>query len=172
MAENEGVDWSDVPEEMARQIMTQGETYMQAQLQVALASDQRAITAASIFAAIGTAVIAAALGYWSSEGDVAILVAGVLAGLCTFAGCASCLWAARAVKFYSPGNHPSQWFDGRHGSLAVMMGGEAENYQGCIQKNEERLAANARSLDRGFRLVLLAPLLALASWALLTFCPW
>lgn len=172
MAENEGVDWSDVPEEMARQIMTQGETYMQAQLQVALASDQRAITMASIFAAIGTAVIAAAVGSWESLHSLPLLVSGLLGGAFTLAGTAACLWAARNVSFFFPGNHPEQWYDGRDERLAIMLGGEAENYQHRIDENQARLAANARALETGFRLVLAAPAVALATWLVATFSPW
>ena len=73
------VDWNGVSEEMARQIFQQGETYMQAQLAIAVAADQRAITAASIFAATAVAVLGVTLAYWATKPDLPILLAGLAA---------------------------------------------------------------------------------------------
>ncbi len=54
--DQDDISWDGVTEEMARQILAQGESYLQAQLQTALASDQRSTTMASILVTVAAAV--------------------------------------------------------------------------------------------------------------------
>jgi hypothetical protein len=160
----DGVDWTGVTDQMARQIADQGEKFMQAQLQVALAADQRAMTVASVFAAIAAAAIAGSLTYWDKTASAPILVAGLGGGVWMLIGSGICMWAARTVDFYFPGNHPAQWYDGRREDLAAMLGGEAENYQTRIEANAKRLVENGRMLSLGAKFAVSAPLVAIGVW--------
>jgi len=163
------VDWSEVDEGMARQIFEQGQTFLQAQLQVALAADQRATAIAGLFATVGTAAIGGAFAYWDKEADSAILVAGVLTGVGMIAGALRALWAARPVPFNTAGNYPNKWYECRTEPLALMLGAEAENYQACITENEAILKANGAAIRQGATLAVASPLAGTLAWFLLRF---
>jgi hypothetical protein len=163
---NTGVDWTGVSEPMTRQIADQGEKFMTAQLQVAIAADQRAMTLASVFAAIATAAIAGALAYWDKVGSIPILLAGLIGGVWMLIGSGVCMWAARTIDFYLPGNHPAQWYESRFESLAEALGGEAENYQERIESNAERLGENGRLVRLGSKFAISAPLIAICAWGI------
>ncbi len=163
-----GVDWTGVSEDMAREIKSQGERYIEGQLQIALASDQRAATMAGIFTAIATAAIAGGIAYWDKTGSAHVLSAGLAGGFWMMIGVGLCLWAARPVDFYIPGNHPEQWYESRLGNLAENLGGEAENYQTRITSNAARLVKMGRVLKGGAFLVCTAPIVATASFWLTT----
>lgn len=121
-AASKGLRWTGVPEKTVRQILAQAETYMAAQLQVALATDQRAITAASVFATFATAIVGVALAYWSQTKDAPLSIAALVAGLVVTAAAFSCFWAARPINFYFPGNHPASWWHGVTAPLVPMLG--------------------------------------------------
>lgn len=161
-----------IPIEMAEQVLRQGELYLQAQLQLAIAADQRAATMAAFWGTIGTAVAAAAIAYWDRSSDLAILISGLACAALMVAGASACLWAARPVDFYAPGNHPQSWFDLLDRPLFDVMLGEAENYQAHIEANAAFLLTNCRLIGFGAALATSAPVLAVLVWiALTTFCP-
>jgi hypothetical protein len=170
MADDDGVDWGRVDLEMARQIASQGEKYLQTQVQMAIAADQRAMTLAGLFTAIATAVIAASIAYWDKSGSAPILAAGVVGGVVMLIGAASCLWSARQIDFYYPGNEPAHWYAQRYATLTEAIGGEAENYQHHIEKNDAAIKANGRFLGWGAKIAVAAPIVGLVVWALAS-CP-
>jgi len=154
---------------MAREIKSQGERFLEAQLQVALASDQRAATMAGIFAAIAAAAIAGSIAYWDKTGSAPVLSSGLAGGVWMMLGVGLCLWAARPVDFYFPGNHPAQWFDLRDDtSLAEALGGEAENYQDRIESNASRLVAMGDRLKLGAVLVGTAPIISVVMFGVIS----
>ena len=160
------IDWSATSEEMARQIFQQGETYLNAQFASALASDQRATTIAGFFAAIASAILAAALAYWDKTADLPILLAGLSGATCMTIGSLFSLWSARPINFYYPGNHPKSWFVGRFNKLNVMLGYEAQNYQSHIEKNDKVLGENTQALWKGALIAVFAPIVAIVVWLL------
>jgi hypothetical protein len=156
-----------ITREMAEQVMRQGELYLQAQLQSALASDQRALTMAAFFGSVGTAVAAGAIAYWDRSSDWPTLLAGLVAALLMIVGACICLWAARPVNFYVPGNHPERWFKVIRKPLFDVMLGEAENYQEHIEANERHLTSAGRAIIGGASLALGAPVIAIVLWVFL-----
>ena len=160
------LSWEGVSEKTVRQILSEAESFMAAQLQVALATDQRAITAASIFSAFSTAVVGAAIAYWAQSEDTPLVTALMVAGVLLTAAAFCCFWAARPINFYFPGNHPASWWNCRTSPLVPALGGEAENYQTRIEHNERCLQANARAFNRRMRLAGAAPLVAIVVWLL------
>lgn len=160
----EGVDWTGVDIEMARQILAQGEAALQAQLQLAIASDQRATTAASIFVSMATAVAAAFIAFWDNTQDSSALWGGLTGAAFLLVGGALAAFAARPTDFFIPGNHPRQWYEGRNSVLATMVGGEAEDVQRRIEANDTLMFANQRWLKAGFAAVMIAPLASLLVW--------
>jgi len=158
------VDWAGTPVAMAQFIVAQGEKYLQAQMQMAVASDQRAMTMAGVFSAIATATIAGAIAYWDKSASAPILAGGLSGGLCMLLGAAICLWSARQVDFYYPGNEPAHWYASRKDSLPQSLGGEAENYQGHIVANAIVLERCGKTLGAGAAISVAAPLVAVLAW--------
>jgi len=163
------LDWSDVSEDMARQILHQGEIHMAAQLQAALASDQRATTSASLFAGFATALLGAVLAYSKAHpSDSALFVGGVVSVAFLVMAAILCFLAARPVNFYWPGNNPVEWFEARDEPLAVALGGEAENYDPRIEANAQFMDNNAKLFMAGALSAVVAPVAGLIVWALLS----
>ena len=67
------VDWSNVTEKMSRMILERGDTCLKAQLDIALASDRRALTVASVFATVGVGIIGAVITYFDQKHSWPIL---------------------------------------------------------------------------------------------------
>ncbi len=162
------LSWEGVSKDMATQILYQGEVYLDAQLRIAIASDQRAITAASVIVSIATAIVAGTLAYWTVEKNLPLLISGLICGLLLTLGAFLSLRAARPIDFYAPGNSPSQWWDCRNDDLVHAIGGEAKNYQARIDYNERCLQKNANYLNYGTAIAAAAPLIAFLAWYLAT----
>ena len=161
------INWTDVEPEVARQILHQGEMFMASQMQAGIASDQRAMTVASVFSAFAMAVAAGSIAYWDKVGDLPILIAGLVAATVMTIGSAISLWSARQVDFYYPGNHPSSYFECLNSSIQTILGGEAENYQERIGKNAKILQTNGRATTCGAAISMSAPMLAVGLWLLI-----
>src|SRR6476661_4035467 len=126
MADDEqAVNWTGVTEKMARQILAQGELFLQTQVTLAIAADQRAATAASILASAATAIAAAFIAFWDKTADKAALIGGLTGAAMLMIAASMAAYAARPTDFRSPGNHPNQWFGGRKANIVGMIGGEA-----------------------------------------------
>ena len=162
-------NWTGVSESMARQILHQGETFMQAQLQTAITQDQRAVTAASVFVAVAVALVGGSLAYWDKQADLPMLIGGVVAASAfTIAGII-CFWSARPISFFFPGNYPQQWWSENKRTLAVVIGEETENYQVRIEKNARCLDANGRAMRVGVIVALAAAPAAFIAWLISAF---
>lgn len=161
---DDDINWNGVSPEMAKQILQQGETFLSAQWQAAIAADQRAVTTASIFIAIAVAAVAGTLSGWS-------LSAGFTASFAMIVGAFLCFWSARPSEFYAPGNHPDQWWDCRNADLTTAIGGETENYQARINRNSELLGQNGRLFMWGIYCAVASPVVAIMVFAGITFCP-
>jgi hypothetical protein len=168
--EEDGVDWSGVDEKMARQILTQGEIFLSAQLQAALAADARATTMAGLYTTLALATLAGGFGYWDKTSDIAPLLAALVAGSLLAVAAAMAAWAARPIDFYFPGNQPSQWFAGRLNNLVTMIGGEAENYDTRIAYNDARLGENQTAIRRAFIVAIVSPLAGALMWGASSIC--
>lgn len=161
---DDDIDWTGVSEPMVRQISQQAETFMQAQLQAALAADTRAMTMASALVTVATAILAGALAYWDKSGAVSILAGGIVTAMAMLIAAALGVYAARPVNFYFPGNQPGKWFPIRNGDLIEAIGGEAENYAKHIAANDQILETNNNALIAGARLAVASPIAGLVVW--------
>src|SRR5688572_13087690 len=121
-------NWSEVSENVIRQIFDQADKHLGAQLTAGLAADQRALSVAAIATGFASALYAAAIGYWSAKGDLAVLIAGLVSGSTMLAGALMCAWAARPVDFFFPGSQPDKWWDVATEPLSSLLGYETENY--------------------------------------------
>jgi hypothetical protein len=169
--EGTDINWTGVSEATARQIMMQGETFMQAQLQAAIAADSRATAMAGLYTTLALAVLGAGFGYSDSTDSDSALYAGLFAGVFLIFAAVFANWAARPCDFYLPGNQPSQWFPVKRVALNKLLGGEAENYEARITFNESTLASNKRALERAHIAAILSPISGIAGW-LFGLCAW
>lgn len=152
-------------DEQLRQMLAQAEAYLNAQLQIGIAADQRALVFAGFIAATVVAV---------AGGACAILLKGGLPflgylGFATAAGMmislALAVHAARPVSFEYPGNSPSAWIEDVTGKKPIVqsMREQASHYAGMIQTNNATLSGNCLLL----RLSQLVALVTLATGSLL-----
>ncbi|WP_294122088.1 hypothetical protein [Sphingomonas sp.] len=160
---DEGVDWTGVSEPMVRQILAHGDMFLQAQLQSAIASDQRATTLAGMLATLSAAAFAAAVALWgkiSVDGMAGLLTMAIfqlIAALCS-------AWAARPIDFFIPGSRPEQWYHACKKDLVGMIGGAAEHAQFAIDENEVFMGGNQEALRAGLLLAVTSPLLGALIW--------
>jgi hypothetical protein len=164
MSEEKGVDWTGVSEKMARQILEQGEKFMAAQLQAALAADSRATSMAGMFVTLALAAIAGGVAWGDGAHGWAYLLGGFVTGGLLLWAAYRAAWAARPIDFYFPGNQPAQWWPNRQSNLVRMLGGEAENYEGRIKYNQEQLERNQGAIKDAFALAIVAPAIGAAVW--------
>jgi hypothetical protein len=133
-----------------QQMLAQAETYLNAQLQIGTAADQRAL----VFAGFIAAIVVAAGG-----GASALLLAGdslflgylgfaTVAGLLVSLACA--VHAARPVSFEYPGNSPAEWAQdiSTGKSLLDSMREQAAHYATMIETNNRTLESNCIWLRR------------------------
>jgi hypothetical protein len=64
------LDWSNVPEEMRTHIVSEGQAYLDGQIRLATAADQRAAALAAVFTAAGSALIAGLIAFASVKSVV------------------------------------------------------------------------------------------------------
>lgn len=165
----QAIDWSLVKPDVIDFVFYQAEKYLDAQFQSGLAADSRAITATSIFVGLAAASSAGAGSLLLGGNDAGAYYAiGVLAlgfGIASFL----CFRAAEPVDFYPSGNQPKQWAHVTQEDLYTAKGGEIENYQEMISDNETAIDLSAKRLRNGVRTALASPLVALLTFALITF---
>ena len=154
--------------ELSRTVLRQGELRLQAQLQVALASDQRAIVLVTLLATAAAAAIGFSAAWFDAAPTKAALGSGALAaGACFLAAAWVCGLAARPQKFGLVGAQPDKWWrDGvETRPLHECLRKESANYQGRIAYNRNVLKKNAETLRRGLRLAFVAPIFGFLAWA-------
>ncbi|MEP2947402.1 MAG: hypothetical protein ABJN11_14065 [Lentilitoribacter sp.] len=147
--------------------LKQGEIYLGHQWQSGIASDARATTVATVFAAFSALIAAAVISYWETTSDFRILFSGVLCAFQMGLGAVVCMHAARPVEFNCPGNNPDNWLENYREPLNSMIFWEAKNYGIKIKENDNVLRRNAKTLVFGLNLGILSPIVSFASWLVL-----
>jgi hypothetical protein len=148
------MDWSKADLDTVREIIREAEGYLQSQLSLALAADQRASTMASLFTAAGAAIVAGLIGLAASEhhdGQAPLYVGGIVATGLFIVAASLCIWSTWPVSFAVPGNEPESWYEDIGGprEFKLLLGEQAENYQKKIARNNETLRLNARRFALG-----------------------
>lgn len=127
-----------------------------AQLTIATAADQRAMTFAGFMIAAATAVLggSAALVLGTSPSWALVTIGGLYAAALMVAG-GFAVWSARPGLFSIPGNepacwHPDQWRIGSAGPFTLHQARveQAQTLQSQVGKNKVDLASRGRVLQR------------------------
>lgn len=152
-----------INEETAKEILRQGEQYLQSQLSVAIAADQRAATLLAVFT---TGAIASFGFAFTQKDELATAIGAGVAGLVLVAAAVLCVISVRPVAIYGVGNEPKQWLDTSAATvgLAVALVGEARNCQMRIDHNKGVLESNASKFKWGAALGCAAPFIGLVAY--------
>lgn len=145
--------YESAPEEKLDLIISQAEDRLQAQLQIGVASDQRAMTFAGIVAALAAALVAV-----GAEKGVSLPVAVMLVLLLFSVGAA--LFAAQPVAWEIPGNTPASWVDDiadGTDDLKSAKAAMASFYAEMISDNARCATSTASLLRAALIAALLAP---------------
>jgi hypothetical protein len=140
------IDWDDIPEAAVREILRQGETYLDATLKVAIAADQRATTLMGIYGAVGVALLvsAATIGTRAQPDFSLIVSLGVVASLLLLAGLI-CGRAGRPIDFYVSGYEPTKIIKSSTHELWLL--------RYVCEDVQRRIDSNRRSLERSSVLI-------------------
>lgn len=167
--------WQKVELELVKEILREGESYLQAQLSLALAADQRSSVVAGLFTAAAAAIIAGLITLASSEHPshpLAIYAGGTVSVTLLIAGASLCIWAARPVNFYVSGNEPKKWYKDVEAprELRVLLGEQAQLYQEMIEDNNKALRRNSQLFLAGGIAGIAAPVAGAIIWGILRLC--
>lgn len=161
--DDNGIDWTGTSESMIREILSQGEMFLQAQLKCALAADQRATTFTSVIVTLSAAVLAGGIALWGKVPNDAVIAMLVMSASLLLAAFFAA-WACRPIAFFYPGSRPDQWYDNRLDDLPGMLGGAVENVQLSIDENDKFIDGNEDAFRASLALAVLTPLFGLIVW--------
>lgn len=142
---------------LIEEVISQSEKRMQAQLDLAKAADQRALTFAGLLFA-GVAVLIALISAERTDNAIKPGLIGVAFGFVVAAALAA--WSARPVPWHAVGNEPASYEeDISAGKTFEQTRPEtAMNYQKLIRHNEKVLAGNLRFMWASLMVALLTSL--------------
>lgn len=165
-------NWKNAKPDLIRQVVQEGETYLQGQLTLATSADQRAAVLGGIFAASGTALMVALIAAISVGNlSVSLLAGGVVSTGLFIAAAGQCLRTVLPVGFDLPGNEPQSWYrDVESGTdIGDALAEEAENYQEKILDNRKVLKTNAARFRIGAYMGIVAPLAGAVVWLFVAY---
>lgn len=150
--------------ELARVVLDQGEKKLAAQMQLALAADQKALIVAGFVFTLATGVI----GYGASDSvETFGRVWGFSTGTMLLAAAAACLSAAWTRDITTVGNAPNNWWSDNVDKrpLSKSLRNMSMHYDLGVKSNHQMLKLNAGLFRGGVVLALLAPFLGgLFAW--------
>jgi hypothetical protein len=163
------VYWRKAELELVKEILREAEVNLQGQLSLAIAADQRSSVMASLFTAAAAAIVAGLITLASTDNashPIAIYTGGAVAAMLLAAGASLCIWAARPINFYVPGNEPKSWYGdiANPRELKVLLGEQAEVYQEMIDDNMRTLSKNSQRFIAGAMAGMAAPLAGFVVW--------
>lgn len=150
---------------MQREAIREGELRLEAQLQIATAADQRALTWGGLLVAATTAALGGGIALATKDAPdyplafLAIFFAGSL----TWASWGA-LSTTRPAKFHVPGNLPANWLPDDHQPRAreeVRLKWSRKEQAECLQ---DAIAANALAAEDRARLMLRS--FGIAKWTI------
>jgi hypothetical protein len=148
-----------LPDELQKEALREGEIRLQAQLQIAAAADQRALTWGGLLVAAATGALGGGLALVSNRTPDYIL--GVIA-IAFSASIMSAAWKALSTvqpgQFCLPGNKPGSWLPSEWnciGSISRKIAEarieQAEHLTNQITENAESARDRATSMATSFR---------------------
>jgi len=149
-------DFSNVPQDAARELCRQGELCLQGTVQLAIAADQRATTLTGILGAGAIALVAATVSLSvGAKPNVTLIFSAAATALSLYCGALFCAWAARSADFFVAGYEPRLLhISAPENSELWMQRYSAEDIQMRIDHNRDTLEKSSRYLTWGRRIAL------------------
>lgn len=155
---NDFASFGELPQPLMQIAIEEGEARLQAQLTVANAADQRAISWARLHIATITASLGAAITLiGKSEPDYFLAVFAVGFALCMIAAAWTALTTVKPSKFSLPGNDPECWLPEEWNctgdepeKLRQARIEQARDITNSIHKNREAASRRAELMHRSY----------------------
>ncbi len=149
-------DFSSLPNNAVDEVLRLGEATLTGTVQIAVAADQRATAMAGIFGAGFVALLAVAAAIATNERYTpSLFFAALTTATGLFVAAVCCAWAARPNDFFVGGYEPRHIMKST-GDVVWMKRYACEDVQ-------KRIDANARSLEKGAKLVIAGAVIAFLS---------
>jgi hypothetical protein len=172
-------DWTDVTQDMRLHIVQNATNYIDGQIRLATAADQRASALAGVFTAAGTALIAAMIAFGTGAlkeplHPYPMLAAGSACAASFLLAGFFCIFSALPVDMYLPGGQPKTWdcdiklkrpYDD-------CLKEEASNLQDKINDNRVIIKRNAALFRVGALFGIAGPAVGLVVWLLTSSTYW
>jgi hypothetical protein len=162
-----------LPEEVLAEVVREGELKLQAQLDVSLASDLRALSLAGFSLTGSTALLGAAAALArDARPDYPVMIIAAGLGVALLASGGLAVLSARPVQFHFPGNEPKNWlpseWDLANNEKPTLKRARVEQaivLQSLIGKNQKACERNARLTTAALTLIFGAAAIAAFSFA-------
>ena len=138
-------NWKDANPDLVKEVLREGEVYLQGQLTLATSADQRAAVLGGIYTAAAAAIIAGLIAALATgQISAAISVGGFFSAGLFLLGAGLCISTALPADFYLPGNHPESWYEDIDANRNILesLGEQTEYYQRAINGNRSFLKRN------------------------------
>lgn len=154
----------ELPEELQREALREGEARLQAQLNIATAADQRALTWGALLVAAATGALGGGLALVSKEKPDYILgLLAVFFAAAMMVAAWSALSTVQPAKFCLPGNRPVNWLPAEwdcvgseRKKIARARVDQAVQMSKHIKENAENARIRADRMALSFRLAKVA----------------
>jgi hypothetical protein len=171
-------EWLAIKDDMRKRILENGQIYIQNQIGLATAADQRAASLAAAFSAAATAVLAAlvaviGLANPAMAHPIPIIAAGILTSILFLVSAGLCITALFPKLVWLPGSEPESWYVDVEKNLPLekCLFAEVTFLQEKIVDNRTMLQNNAINFKCGTIIGLLAPLIGGIVWAVIFYWP-
>lgn len=145
-----GIDWRGIPDSAVREILRQGETYLDGTLKTGIGADQRATTLMGIYGAIGVALlVSAATLATRAQPDLSLIGAIVVTALLVLLAGAICGFAGKPIDFYVAGYEPEKIIKSSTDELWLLRF-VCEDLQRRIDMNRRSLEKSADLISKSF----------------------
>lgn len=173
------LDWSGTNQDMRLHIVANAQAYLDGQVRLATAADQRASSLAGAFIAAATAVLAGLIAFIAAkpvtlQHPYPVIAAGLVASMGFIAAAALCVSALFPTGMYLPGSRPEDWYADIQGKRPYddCLAEEAENSQEKIMDNRGIIERNARLFKAGVITGMMSPVVGTAIWLTTTSSYW
>lgn len=172
-------EWLAADQEVQNYVSKNAHIYLDNQVKLATAADQRASSLAGAFSASATAVLAvlaATEGLLKSSVPhiYPIIAAAIVTSAAFLMAAAFCVSAILPRAVWLPGSAPESWYGDikEKWPLNKCLYSEVKYLQEKIDENRLLLQSNARSFKRGALIGTLAPLFGIATWVIISSAYW
>jgi hypothetical protein len=155
-------DWKHADEALVREAVSDGDSKLKAQLQIATSADQRASVLSGIYIAAATGIIGAVVSR-STPTTIPLISGALLTAAAFMTGALLCILTMLPSYFWTSGNSPAQWYKDITNKTPIKeaLGEQAEHLTEKLSENNAALERNAKRFLFGALIGAFAPIIGL-----------